>query len=128
MNFKKLLVAYLIAGMPLYCTAEVNENLKARYKAAQIFVEQNYSKIAQITAGSLSLVGGSCVTLHGISTIFKMPKDFDQRDIGACIALASAISAIYCGYTTINNALDNKLNKAIKKILNKTKHPRIETQ
>lgn len=122
MNFKKLLVAYLIACMPLYCSANVKENLKDRYRTAQIFVECNSYKAAQITAGSLSLIAGSCVTLNGISTIFKMPKDLDQRDIGAGIALACAISAIYCGYSTINDAFDNKLNNAIKKFLNKTKH------
>lgn len=111
MNFKKLLLAYLIAGMPMYCIANVKQNL----------VERNYYKIAQFTAGSLSIVGGGCVALHGISTIFKMPKDLDQRDIGARIALGSAISAIYCGYQTINDALDNKLNNTITNILAKCK-------
>lgn len=121
MNFKKLLVAYLIAGMPLYCTADVKENLKNRYRTAQIFVERNSYKAVQITAGSLSLIAGSCITLHGISTIFRMPKDLDQRDIGARIALGSAIAAMYCGYHTINDALNNKPNIMINNLIQQIK-------
>lgn len=121
MNFKNLLLAYLVAGMPIHCNATFKENVKDRYNKAQTFVQHNYHQIVKTAAGSLSLLGGSCVALHGINTIIKTPHDLDRRDMGAVLVLGSALSAMYCGYLTINTALDNKINTCVKSILARSK-------
>lgn len=121
MKFKALLFTYLILVMPVHCKADFKNNLKNHLAISQSLIQQNIGQVAKIAAGSLSMVTGSFIILHGASTIYKGPKDLDQRDLGAFIVVSSALSAMYCGYHTLNNACENKLNNAVKGLLQKAK-------
>lgn len=117
-KLKALLLACIILGSTLHIIANpTNEALKKRLAQAQTYVQQNKGSIAQTTAGTLTFVSGTVITAL---VAHDMYKKSNERFVGFIMGCFSA-SATYCGYRTINDALNNRPNDIIKNVAQKVK-------
>ena len=111
MKLKALLLACTILGSttPMMSNPTSQEPRKSLIKA---------QAIAQATAGALTCGAGSIFTGLAVRSLYKEPKK--DTLIGVAIVCISAPAA-YCGYHTLNDALNNKPNEVIKDLFQKAK-------
>lgn len=110
-KLKALLLACTILGSttPMMSNPTSQEPRKSLIKA---------QAIAQATAGALTCGAGSIFTGLAVRSLYKEPKK--DTLIGVAIVCISAPAA-YCGYHTLNDALNNKPNEVIKDLFQKAK-------
>ncbi len=118
MKLKSILLLFIILSSPLGIIANpINEALKKCFTQAQTYVQQNKGTIAQTTAGILTFGAGSTLTVLTAHAIYTKPQD---RFIGFIIGCFT-VPAAYCGYHTLNDALNNKPNDLLKNLVQKAK-------
>lgn len=118
-KLKALLLACTILGSttPMMSNPTSQELRKSLIKA-RAYVTQNSGTIAQATAGTLTCGAGSILTGLAVQSLYKEPTK--DTLIGIAIVCISAPAA-YCGYHTLNDALNNKPNDFLKNLVQKAK-------